>query len=212
MRNQNYPNVEGDRRLSAAATERNRDALLAVLAPLLDKPCRLLELASGTGEHAVWLAERLPDVTWLPSDPEPRHRASIAAWTAHAGLANVAPPRDIDVRTDDWLLAPDELPLQAMFNVNMLHIAPWAVCPGLMAGAGRYLCSGGFLLIYGPFSRAGRHTAESNARFDAGLRRQNPDWGVRALEDVEAEAQKAGLMLEHAVDMPANNLSLIFRK
>jgi hypothetical protein len=209
---QDYDDDGRDGRLFAPATTRNRQPLLEVLAARLTGPARLLEVASGTGEHAVWLAGRLPQVAWLPSDPEPRHRRSIAAWIRHTGVANVAPPRALDVCESDWPLAPEELPLQAMLAVNLLHIAPWAVCPGLMAGAARYLQAGGLLMIYGPFMRGGRHTAESNARFDASLRMQDPAWGVRALEEVEAAASAAGLTLDEAIAMPANNLTLVFRK
>lgn len=201
-----------DHRRYAPAAQRNREPILAALAPRLTGARRLLEIASGSGEHAVWLAAELPALRWLPSDADATALASIAGWTAHSGVANVAPPRMLDVTAAAWPLEDGELPLDAMFTANLLHIAPWAVTLGLLAGAGRYLSGSGALYIYGPFMRNGAHTADSNARFDAGLRQQNPAWGVRALEDVAAEAGRHGLALAEAIDMPANNIIAVFRR
>ena len=207
-----------DARLHAPATLRNRDAIAAVLAawlpPEVQAGGRLLELASGTGEHAVFFAARFPGLTWLPSDPDPAHRASIAAYRAAEGSGNLQAPLDIDVTQENWDATswPLDGAVDAMVCCNMIHIAPWAAAEGLIAGAARYLTPGGGLYFYGPFKRGGAHTAPSNERFDASLRAQDPAWGVRELEAVAAFAAAAGFAPPRIEAMPANNLSLWFEK
>lgn len=198
---------DGEGRLSAPATERNRGPILEVLERVLPRPGRVLEVASGTGEHAVFFARSLPGVEWAPSDPDPDHRASIAAWTEHLGVGNVAAPLALDVR-GAW---PDG-PFDAVFCANMIHIAPWEACLGLLAGTARTLRPGGPLVMYGPYMRDGAHTAPSNAAFDASLRQRDPSWGVRDLGDVVAVAASHGLALEAVVEMPANNLTVVYRR
>ncbi len=201
-----------DGRLFAPATQRNRDPILAVLEPLLGKGT-VLEVASGTGEHATWLASRLPSVRFQPSDPEPAHRASITAWTRALGVSNVAPPLDLDARAATWPLPPEvREQLRAVLCINMIHIAPWEATRGLMRNAAAVLPPGGLLYLYGPFRRQGRHTAPSNAEFDEGLRARDPSWGVRDLEAVEELARAEGLSTESVVAMPANNLSVLLRR
>ena len=199
-----------DDRLYAPATLRNRAPIAAVLAGWL--PARggtVLELASGTGEHALHLAATFPDLLWQPSDPAAAHRRSIDAHRRAAGSGNLRPPLDIDVTAPAW---PLERPVEAMVCCNMIHIAPWAAAGGLIAGAARYLQPGGGLYLYGPFKRGGAHTAPSNAAFDASLRAQDPAWGVRDLEAVADLAAAAGLAAPLVEAMPANNLSLWFAK
>lgn len=195
-------------RLSAPSVARNRDPIFAVLDPLLPPAARVLEVASGSGEHAVFMARKRPDVTWQTSDASPEARASIAAWIAAEGLANVRAPLALDASVAPWPVEG----VDAMVCINMLHISPWASTEGLMRGAARHLPAGGPLYIYGAFRRAGVPTVESNEAFDQDLRRRDPRWGLRALEDVEACAVREGLELVEMVAMPSNNLSLVFRK
>ena len=195
-----------DRRRHAPAAARNRDPIAAVVLPRLLQGARALEIGSGTGEHVVHMAALRPDTSWQPSDPDPACRESIAAWTAHTGLANVAPPLDLDVRLAPWPVAEADFVLCC----NLIHIAPWPCTAALLEGAGRLLNAGGELLLYGPFRRGGAHTAPSNIAFDAALRRQDPDWGVRDLDDVAALAAGNGLEFVEAVPMPANNFCAIF--
>jgi len=180
------------------ATQRNREPIWEVLAPLLHGT--VLEVASGSGEHLAFFREQRPDVTFIPSDPNPAHRDSIRAWT---GLE----PLDYEVGGP----LPD-LELDGMLAINLIHIAPWEVTGQLMEAASRLLKPGGFLYLYGAYQRGGQHTAPSNEAFDQGLRAQDPRWGVRNLEDVIEAAAGVGLKLENVVQMPANNLSVIYRK
>ncbi len=210
------PPAPPDARRNAPATGRNRDAILDVLRTALPAsgPRRLvLEIASGTGQHAAFLAAALPHLDWQPSEPDPALRASIAAWARETappnGPANLRAPLDIDVGRPGWDISGAE-GLCAILNVNMIHISPWRVAEGLFDGAGRLLATGGLLYLYGPFRRDGRHTAPSNEAFDRGLRHQNPDWGVRDLDHVAALAARHGLRLDRCVDMPANNFSVLF--
>ena len=152
---------------------------------------------------------RCPDFVWQPSDPDPASRASIAAWTAVEGLANVRAPVAIDTRQTIWGVE-DDAPFAAMVSLNMIHIAPWESALGLLAGAGRLLGPDGVLYLYGPFMRGGEHTAPSNAAFDADLKRRDPRWGVRDIDDLIGEAAPHGLGLREVIEMPANNLSLVF--
>jgi cyclopropane fatty-acyl-phospholipid synthase-like methyltransferase len=167
----------------------------------------VLEIASGAGEHAVFFAKALPGLTWQPSDPDEGARASIAAWTAAEGVANVLPPLALDAREADWDV---EGPFDVVVAINMIHIAPWEATKGLMAGCAHVLKPGGLLFLYGPYKRDGRHTAPSNEAFDASLKARDPAWGVRDLAAVAAEAAARGLSLRETVDMPANNLSVLF--
>jgi len=202
-----------DTRLHAAATQRNREPILDVLRRVLPASGAVLEIASGTGEHAIWLAEHLPGLVLRPSDPDPAQRASIAAWTGFTGVANVRAPLALDVTAPGWQ-ASDAIPpdLAATLCINMVHIAPWEATLGLMRGAGALLAPGRLLYLYGPYRRGGQHTAPSNAVFDRSLRAQDPAWGVRDLEAVVAAAEAAGFALEEVVAMPANNLSVILRR
>lgn len=201
----NYP----DARQYAPATERNREPILAVLREVLPIAGTVLEISSGTGEHAIFFAPRLAPRKWLPSDPNPVARASIAAWRQHCPSENLYPPIALDACDSSWAV---EEEISAIANINMIHIAPWAACLGLMAGAGRHLFPGGILYLYGPFKQAGKHTAPSNEAFDESLQVQNPQWGIRDLEEVVAVAQSEGFSPIKTVAMPANNLSVIFQK
>ncbi|HSD40529.1 MAG TPA: DUF938 domain-containing protein [Burkholderiales bacterium] len=200
-----------DQRLSSPSTERNRAPITAVLRRILPATGTVLEIASGTGEHVAWFAAQFPDIVFQPSDPSPASRASIAAWTA--GAANVRAPLALDVSVPKWETDRGiPAPLAGILCINMVHISPWSATLGLMRGAGRLLAGGGLLYLYGAYKRDGRHTAPSNAAFDASLRAQNSEWGVRDLEAVVAEAEANGLALEEIVGMPANNLSVILRR
>lgn len=204
---------ESDFRLHFPATARNREPILAVLERVLPARGTVLEIGSGSGEHAARFAPHFPGLVWQPSDVDRRYLPSIAAWAAAAGTDNILPPLEIDVRAPDW--GPDAeaaAPRAAILAINVVHISPWAASEGLVAGASRLLDQGGVLYLYGPFKREGRHTADSNRRFDAQLRAENPDWGVRDVEDVAALAEAHGLALADVVAMPANNLSIVFRR
>ncbi len=202
--------VSADARLFSPSSARNREPILEVLRSVLPDGAKVLEIASGTGEHAVHFASALP-VTWHPSDPDAASRASIASWIAHAGLETVEPPVDLDARAADWSVA-ERAPFDAVVSINMIHIAPWAACEGLLRGASGLLRPGGAVFLYGPFSRGGVHTAPSNAAFDDSLKARDPAWGVRDLDAVEAAAGARGLSLDRIVEMPANNLSVVLLK
>jgi SAM-dependent methyltransferase len=193
---------------NAPAALRTRDPILEVLQRVMPASGRVLEIASGTGQHAIHFAEGLSGITWQPSDPDLLARESIAAWIRDADLPNVEAPVELNAMDDVWPVERAD----AVVCINMIHIAPWAAAQGLLRGAGRVLPRAGLLFLYGPYRVGGTHTAESNARFDASLRMRDPDWGVRDIEELEAEAAPHGLSLVETVQMPANNLSLIFRK
>lgn len=195
-------------RRRAPAAERNRDAILSVLARVLPRSGAVLEIASGTGQHAVHCAAALPDIVWQPSDPDADARDSIAAWRAHAGLANLNAPLALDVLNDDWGIGY----VAAIVCINMIHIAPWEAAESLFRGAGARLAAGGVLYLYGPYRRNGAHTAPSNEAFDQQLRARDPRWGVRDMEAVAALGEKAGLTLVETAAMPANNFSVVFEK
>ncbi|MBB5425614.1 DUF938 domain-containing protein [Paraburkholderia sp. JPY303] len=197
-----------DARQHSPSAERNREPILAVLRDALPARGRVLEIASGTGEHAIWFAAALPGLDWQPSDADEEARESIAAWTAHAGLANVRAPLALDVHQPDWGVDA----LDAVVCINMIHISPWSAAQALIDGAGRRLVDGGVLYLYGPYRRGGAHTAPSNEAFEQWLKSRNPDWGVRDMEAVVALGDAAGLTCERVVAMPANNFSLVFRK
>jgi SAM-dependent methyltransferase len=205
-----------DGRLDAPAFHRNHEAIWSAIAGLLGgQTGDLLELGSGTGQHAVTYAARTPQLTWWPSDIYESHLTSIEAWRHDAGLANLRAPQRIDLTDPDWRWQGDGTPsagLAAMLCFNVVHISPWTVSQNLIAGAGRFLRANGKLILYGPFMRDGVHTAPSNAAFDASLKAKNPDWGVRDLRDLSALAAAAGLTLAETVPMPANNLVLVFAR
>jgi len=194
--------------LHAAATDRNRGPILDVLRGVLPASGLVLEIASGTGEHAAFFAPQFPSLRWQPSDPSAPHLESIRAWSAASGAPNLASPLFLDVEREPWPVAQAD----AILNINMIHIAPRSPTTALFDGAARILAPRGVLFLYGPFMRDGQHTAESNQRFDERLRGEDPRWGVRDLADVERVANAAGLLLAEVVAMPANNLSLVFRR
>lgn len=194
----------------APATARNRGPIRDVLASLLPASGTVLEIASGTGEHAVWFAGEFGHLTWRPSEPDTALREAIAARVVASGLANLEPPVEIRAEEPDWNIAGGDI--AAIVCVNMTQVAPWAAIEGLFVGAARVLASGGLLYLYGPFMRGGRHTARSNEAFDGALRRRDPDWGVRDIDDLDALAESAGLGSAEIVEMPADNFSLIYRK
>jgi SAM-dependent methyltransferase len=194
--------------LIAPAVARNREPILAVLRRHLPAHGTVLEVASGTGEHAVHFAAALPQLTWHPSDGDARALRSIAAHRAAAALPNLMQPLALDVTAPEWPLVHAD----AIVCINMVHIAPWAAAEGLMAGAGRLLAPGNVLYLYGPFRVDGEHTAPSNAAFDASLKAQDVQWGVRDVGEVADIAGLHGFDLVERVAMPANNLSVIFRK
>ena len=197
-----------DARRHSPAAERNRDVILAELQRLLPSQGTALEIASGTGQHAAHFAAALPGWQWWPTDFEAAALPSIAAWCA--GLPNVAPPQALDVMASTWPGVPTQL--DAVYSANLLHIAPWACCAGLMQGAARHLSAAGLLLTYGPYVEDDVPTAPSNLAFDADLRQRNPAWGLRRLADVMQQAQAAGLHLRERVAMPANNLLLVWAR
>jgi hypothetical protein len=207
--------LETGGRLDAPAFHRNHQAIRGVLERYLaGKSGDAVEAGSGTGQHVVEFARQFPDITWWPSDLNENHLTSIEAWRLHSRLTNIRPPQRIDLSNPAWGAATgtDDASSQllAVFCANVIHIAPWGVAEGLVAGAGRALREGGMLFLYGPFARDGLHTAESNAAFDASLRQGNPQWGVRDVDAVKKLASSAGLSLIEVVDMPANNLMLVF--
>ena len=195
-------------RLHAPATDRNRDPILAVLAAHLPSHGRVLEIASGSGEHARHFAGHLPGLSWQPSDPDPSARASIDAWGADAGLANLLPALALDVLARDRPVSQAD----AIVCINMIHIAPARATPALFDHAARLLTAGAPLILYGPFRRRDRELEPSNVAFDLDLKRRNPDWGLRELETVVATAAEAGFDPATVQSMPANNLSLVFRR
>lgn len=197
-----------DPRRSSPSVQRNRDPILGILRRVLPPHGLVLEIASGSGEHVLHFARELSGLEWQPSDPSAEARASIAAWIASDGLPNMRAPIDLDAVSAKWPVAQ----VDAILAINMVHISPWAATVGLMAQAGRMLPVGGVVYLYGPYRQDGVPFAESNAAFDADLRRRDPAWGIRAVEDVAAEAAANGLALDEVAAMPANNLSLVFRR
>lgn len=172
---------------------------------------RVLEIASGTGQHVAAFAGAFPDLEFQPSDLNPAARDSIVAWTAATCAENVSAPREIDVTVAEW---GEDLPapFAAIMAINLIHISPWAASLGLIEGAARLLTEDGLLYLYGPYSRGGQHTSESNVAFDWSLRQQDPSWGVRDLDDLTNELARVGLAIRETIEMPANNYSLIIRR
>ena len=206
--NQPYP----DARLDYPATGRNRDAILEILERVLPETGSVLEVASGSGQHIAWFAKSLTHLDWQPSDADTEVFPSIEAWTAHEGVEdNVNPPLLIDGTMDIWPVGGIK-DLNAITCINMIHIAPWVACLGLLKNAGRILPAGGILYLYGPYMVGGQHTASSNAAFDQSLKSRDPDWGIRNLDDVAETALMEGFQLTRTVRMPANNLSVVFQR
>jgi Protein of unknown function (DUF938) len=192
----------------APATARNRDAIRAVLASVLPRTGTVLEVASGSGEHVVYFAGLMPALQWQPSDPQAEARHSIAAYSAEAAAPNIAAPLDIDAVAEVWPIEKTD----ALLCINMVHISPWPATLGLLRGAARVLPAGAPLYLYGPYRRAGVVTAPSNEAFDQSLRSRDPAWGLRKLEDVIDAAAQVGLHFTEVIEMPANNISVIFRR
>jgi SAM-dependent methyltransferase len=207
---------QADGRLDAPAFHRNHEAIWSAIGGFLaTQSGNLLEIGSGTGQHAAVFAPRAPGITWWPSDIYDSHLKSIAAWRAYSRVANLCPPQRIDLSDPDWSWtgeAGSNTQLAAMLCINVLHISPWSVSKNLFAGAGRFLRKHGRLFVYGPFRRDGTHTSPSNATFDASLRAENPEWGVRDVSDLNGLAKSAGLTKAEISPMPANNLVLAFTR
>ena len=194
--------------LHAAATERNRDPILEVLRGVLPPSGLVLEIASGTGQHVAYFARALPALRWQPSDPSAAHLESIRAWSAASGADNIASPLLLDVERMPWPVAHAE----AVLNINMIHIAPWSAAEALFRGAARLLSTAGVLYLYGPFKRGAQHTSPSNERFDERLRAEDARWGVRDLDELAVLATSVGFEPSEIIAMPANNLSLVYRR
>ena len=203
-----------DQRLVFPATARNRDPIAEALSSWLPSRGTVLEIASGSGEHAVAFQQHFPDLTWQASDCEPAHCASISAWINHCQLAGRMPqPLRLDVLTRPWPLPqPLQRDVAAVVAINLIHIAPWSCCKALIEEASALLHSGHPLVLYGPFQRNGTHTSPSNAAFDASLRQRCPSWGVRHLEEVQSLASACGLRLHACRKLPANNLAVAFQR
>jgi SAM-dependent methyltransferase len=197
-----------DPRRSAPHVARNAAPIADVLRDVLPERGLVLEIASGTGEHALHFARNFPNLVWQPSDPDPVALRSIEAWRHEAGLVNLLPVLALDVREAEWPV--DEA--DAVLAINMVHISPWSATEDLLRGAGRLLRQGAPLYFYGPYRQAGIATAPSNEAFDVSLRSRNAEWGLRNVEDVAAAGEAHGLGLDRIVPMPANNLSIVFRK
>ncbi|MZR30015.1 DUF938 domain-containing protein [Sneathiella litorea] len=204
-----------DRRQFAPATERNRTPILETLKAWLPESGTVLEVASGSGEHAVFLAPNVKPLKWQPSNFDPEQVNSVTDWIAHSPSENLLPPVRLDVTAAVWPVeAADYMdhPITAIFNANMIHISPWRTAEGLMAGAGRILSEGGRLYLYGPFKIDGEHTAASNIKFEAWLKSLDPEFGVRDIEAVRTEAAKHNLLHKATKPMPANNFMHMFEK
>jgi SAM-dependent methyltransferase len=197
-----------DQRQFAPATERNREFILPVLRRVLPSTGTVLEIGSGTGEHAAFFASKLPNLTWQPSEMDLSAMASIQAWSAHIGATNISPPVVLDVNAEQW-------PVQradALVCINVVHYSPWSSTQALFAGAARLLSTDGVVYCYGAYKRGGQHTAPSNEVFDGWLKNRDPCFGVRDLEAVEETAAAHGLRLDEVIAMPSNNFSLVFHR
>lgn len=205
--------AEPDGRLFSPVHERNAEPIRAALEGLIGPEGTVLEIGSGTGQHAVHFAAAFPRHRWVPSDLVPGHLRSIRAWRRFAALPNVAEPLELDATTD-WAAREDVRALapDVVFSANVIHIAPWAVAEGIVAGAGAVLRPGGRLIFYGPFRQDGRHVGEGNRRFDEALRADDPAWGVRDIADVASLADAAGFSGPKIIDMPANNRVVAFTR
>lgn len=203
-----YGRQDSDGRWNLPAAERNKEPILAALRSSLPPSGLVLEIASGTGQHVVHFANALGALTWQPSDPDTEFRTSIAHRIQEEALQNVRTPLDLDVLDTPWPVSG----VDAVLCINMIHVTPWEATRALIRGSGEILSAGGGLFLYGPYRRNGAHTAPSNEAFDTRLRGQNPEWGIRDLEEVEQLGTRSGLRLETVIEMPANNLSLVFRR
>ena len=201
--------VSADQRMFSPSAARNLAPILAVLRRVLPTHGVVLEIGCGTGEHAVGFAEAMPNLTWQPSDRDSDARASTAGWIKFSGLKNVLAPLEIDVCSRLWGVE-QTAPFGAIVSINMVHIAPWEASLGLFEGAGRLLCPSGVLVLYGPFMRDGAHNAPSNAAFDASLKAHNASWGVRDIADLERVGEASRLSLRETIEMPANNMLVVF--
>jgi len=199
--------ADGAAKRHAPATLRNRDAIADILQQALPEAGLVLEIASGSGEHAIYFAERFPALTWQPSDPDPVAVASVSAWAAEAALPNIQPPLALDASSPQWPIEQAD----AILCINMTHISPWEATLGLLDGAARLLGTGAPLILYGPFLKEDIETAPSNLAFDAQLRQRNPAYGIRAVEDIDSEAERRGIKRAACHIMPANNLTLVYR-
>ena len=206
-------NINPDYRLDFPATTRNRDSIAAVLSNYISPNSLLLEIASGSGEHGVFFQKKFPSITWQTSDPELVHRKSINSWIQHEGLYSKMPePLDLDVEMRPWPITKEIKSLiHGIVCINMIHISPWSCTRSLFEESKKYLDQCNFLMLYGPFLRKEKQTSESNLKFDQSLKIQNPLWGLRNLENVNDIAFKNGFKLDNVIDMPANNLSVIYR-
>jgi hypothetical protein len=198
----------GDARRIAPHVARNAAPITEVLRGVLPASGLVLEIASGSGEHAVHFARAFPDLSFQPSDPDSVALLSIEAWAAGEALPNLLAPIKLDAASADWPVERAD----AVLCINMVHISPWFATEGLLGGAARILAAGAPLYLYGPYRQQDFQTAPSNEAFDLSLKSRNPEWGLRNLEDVVAEAGRHRLTLERVVPMPANNLSVVFRK
>lgn len=204
------PGGRADFRLHAPATARNRDAILEKVGGLVAGNARVLEIGSGTGEHAVHIAGQMPDLVWQTSDPDPTMRASTQAWIDHTGVPNVGEPLVIDCGTDAWWRAVDFEP-DLVIAINFTHIVPTACIEGLLAGTGELLRPDGLLALYGAFTFNGVYSAATNRSFDRMLRQQNAAWGLRDLNNISAGANRHGLKLDQIIAMPSNNHMLTLK-
>lgn len=203
-----YASTTEDKKRHAPAALRNREAIAEVLALELPEAGLVLEVASGSGEHALYFAERFPSLTWQPSDPDPASLASIQAWRAEHERPNLLPAIELNVEDSDWALDRAD----TIFCANMIHIAPWQACEGLFAGAAMLLASGAPLILYGPYLEDDVETAPSNLAFDESLRSRDPQWGLRKLSRVDVVAAHNGFTREARHAMPANNLTVVYRR
>ena len=206
-------NINPDYRLNFPATTRNRDSIAEVLSNYIFPNCWLLEIASGSGQHGVFFQKKFPLITWQTSDPELDHRKSINSWIKHEGLYSKMPePLNLDVEMRPWTIT-NRLGalIKGIVCINMIHISPWSCTRSLFEESKKYLDQSNFLMLYGPFLRKERQTSESNLNFDQSLKIQNPLWGLRTLENVNDIAFGNGFKLDNVIDMPANNLSVIYR-
>jgi hypothetical protein len=200
--------MSNDARRSSPAALRNREPIVAVLRDILPSSGKVIEIASGSGEHVVHFAKTFGSLLWQPSDPSAEARTSIAAWSADERLPNILAPLELDAVAVDWSVDRAD----AMIAINMVHISPWPATLGLLRHAARLLPAGAPLFLYGPYQREGEAMAPSNVAFDADLRLRNPEWGIRSLEDVVREAEAMGFGLARVVTMPANNLSVVLMR
>ena len=206
-------NINSDNRLIFRAATRNRESIADVLSNYISPKSLFLEIASGSGEHGVFFQKKFPSIIWQTSDPELVHRKSIDAWIEHEGLLSKMPqPLDLDVEIRPWPITNKLRSLiQGIVCINMIHISPWTCSKALFEESKKYLDQHNFLMLYGPFLRKEIQTSQGNLNFDRALKLHNPLWGLRQLDDVNELAIENGFLLEEVIEMPANNLSVIYR-